>query len=550
MNRVVAVPFILFLLVSLSACASYQGGPDFIPANPEQIAEWQLEGDLEFKDKNTKNKKIYFNYVSIGEDYEFQIKDRPGGETVAVLNGVTDSNLLPEYTATSDSLDSVLPIETLRTSLPLEKMNYWLRALPVSGEAKITQKKNAPVSNIKESGWDIHFQDYMVLGNFLLPDKLKLQKDDSIIKMNIVRGDTGYLSGPCPDDLERPKQSFVNNAREEKVKKYSTVEELVPSDGSAPPPIWIEKTGFCQQLYKLHGKIPDPKIGLFGPKSVMWKLVSPYSVASTVPGPALTLQFYHPWLAKSVYDSSMVHDDFLERIQRTGIGFGAVIYGSMPQVMAIAHKMYNSHSQIEGTLNRDIGPYKKDSKYRATEVHAMLWILASFSDALVKSYKKYEGYLSDEEKEQFYEETKLFGMLMGIPETSFPKNWTEFVAYNDAMRKSSLTTYSYEGKALSDRILIAPNSWLIPAWWVLKNLTIADLPQEVRDDFDLEFGFFRRLTGAFMAGSITIASKIFPKFLSYNPLYHEANARLEGKRANWYHKWQIKFGLNVDGLVN
>lgn len=531
----------------LSACSSMKNGPDFVSADPENIEEWQVEGKMVVKDAG-KRTEVFFNYLSLSGEYELQIKDTASGKPQSRIRGSIASNEQVISVSKDSRTPGDLSVDELKDAIPIKHLNYWLRGLPSSGDAKLELGKNELVSKIEDDGWDINYKDHMIIDRFALPEKITLSKQDKKIRIDLVRGDTGYLSGPCPEDFYEGK-TFSGDLSDN-AKGYRSVPELVPKDGSAPLPRWIGREGFCKQLFKVHGGIPDPKVGLYGPDSMMWKLSGPFTATGTVPGPALMLQFTHPWLSKAIYDHSMTYDDFIERFRRTAIGFGTIMYGSMPQAMGMANKLHKTHSEIEGTMDTSEGPFKRGSEYRANEVHVMMWIWASTFERLAYVYEKYEGSLTPREKEKFYEESKLFAMLMGIPEDALPKNWTQFIAYNKAMWTSKQLTLSDDGKDLSKVLLKAPRIWLIPTYWFVRTLTIADLPPKIREDFGLKYGLVRKFNATWMGLGVKIAGKVTPDTFSHIPVYHEAQARLSGKRVGPYQRTLLKRALRIERMVN
>lgn len=166
---------------------------------------------------------------------------------------------------------------------------------------------------------------------------------------------------------------------------------------------------------------------------MMWKLSRAGMPGAFGAGRALLLQLAHPWVTASIDEHSVVRDDPLGRARRTFQHVGTMVYGSMPQVMTSANQVRDIHEEIEGEVPMDSGAFKRGSEYRANEVAAMIWVHATLWETLAYMYEKMEGELTQAEKDQFYEETKLFAMLFGVPEQALPKDWNAFMAYNRAM---------------------------------------------------------------------------------------------------------------------
>lgn len=74
----------------------------------------------------------------------------------------------------------------------------------------------------------------------------------------------------------------------------------------------------------------------------------------------------------------------------------------------------------------------------ANEAHAMLWVHTTLWETQIMMYEQFVGKLTSEQKEKYYQETKLFAYLFGIPEEIIPPTWNDFMEYNV---KSGIQTY-------------------------------------------------------------------------------------------------------------
>ncbi|MAA58888.1 MAG: hypothetical protein CMK79_01950 [Pseudomonadales bacterium] len=328
------------------------------------------------------------------------------------------------------------------------------------------------------------------------------------------------------------------------------INQLVPRNGEAPLPRWINDQDFCSQLFKVHGDIPDSRVGLYGPDSMMWRLTSRVTPAAMGAGRALLLQTAHPWITAGIDEHSIVRYDPLERGRRTFIYVSTLVYGSMPQVMSAAHTVHKIHNAIEGQIPYEAGAFKKGSDYGANEVSAMIWVSATLWDTLVRMYEEYEEPLTDNEKAQFYEEIKLFNMMFGIPESAMPRDWAAFVDYNETMWYSPQLTVTENAKALKEDLFNQNSILLAFPLWVQEVATAVNLPAPVREQYDMDYGLWYTLN---YYGWIKPSSKLYnwlmPDSIAVNPVYHEAQARLRGERVGWYQQ-KIISAAGVERLVN
>lgn len=532
---------LLAALLALQGCSTLKT-PEIVPADPESLTEWSVEGSVLIKNGKGKQ-ETFFEYKNINGEYEIAVRpDSPVGKTGAVVKGREGE---PESITVEAQNPKAEKIATaIKETLPVDNMSYWLRALPATDGAELKQK-NDIVTNMKDDGWKIEYDDYMQVSRYRLPERLEMQKSDTQVKINLVRAETGFLSSPCPANYVPKGESAIEN--------YGTgdaVRDLVPPTGEAPLPRWIDSQDFCRQLIKLHGKVPDPRVGLFGPGSMFWKLTEPATPAGMGAGRALLLQTAHPWVTAGIDDHSIVRYDPVERARRTFVGINTIVYGSMPQVMLAANTIHKSHIEIKGKIGYHSGAFKEGSEYRANEVAAMIWVHATLWETIVTMYEKFNDPLTQAEKDRFYEETKLFAMVFGIPESALPRNWNEFMDYNQSMWYSPQLTVTANARGLKEDLFDARSIWLVFPLWIQEVVTSVTLPPPVAEGYGMTPGKMDQFNYAWMMASAGLFDWIMPDSIRSNPIKFEAEARLRGERAGYMTRRVLKTGLGNDRLVN
>lgn len=533
---------VLAALLVLQGCSSMKA-PNFVPADPETLSEWSVEGSVTIKNDGEKQ-ETFFEYKNIQGEYEIALRpESPVGETGAVVKGTEGETDVTTTEAKNPQAEKIAA--ALKDTLPVGNMSYWLRALPASGDARLEREDNV-LAAMEEDGWEIKYDSYMQVSRYQLPEKISLNKSGTEVEINLVRAETGYLSDPCPasympDDSVSTTEGNVGG---------DVIRTLVPPSGEAPLPRWINDQDFCRQLIKLHGKVPDPRIGLFGPGSMYWKLSAPAAPAGMGAGRALLLQTAHPWITAGIDDHSIVRYDPVERARRTFIGINTIIYGSMPQVMAAANTIHKSHNEIQGKIPYPAGAFKENSEYRANEVAAMIWVHATLWETLVTMYEKFNDPLTQAEKDRFYEETKLFAMVFGIPESALPRSWDEFMDYNQTMWYSPQLTVTDNARTLKEDLFDARSIWLVLPLWIQETVTSVTLPTPVAEGYGMKPGFMDKLNYQWMMASAGLFDWIMPDAIRENPIKFEAEARLRGERAGAFTRQAIKTGLGFERLVN
>lgn len=548
--RITMKPVLIVLLIlpllALQGCGALRA-PDFEVADAENLEEWQIEGRLRIRGDQGRE-DTWFTFTQINGSFDMGLlPDAPVGEPGAVLRAEdmhgTDLHLMARDRETSELALSI------RDQLPVHHMAYWLRGLPATPDASMTHDKPGYITAMTDDGWDIEYRNLMRVNNYMLPERMRMTRNGTRVDIDLVRAETGYLSSPCPRDF-LPGAGHPGAVSDDADPGRDRVAELVPADGSAPMPRWVDREAFCAQLYKVHGKIPDPRVGLYGPDSMMWKLQAPMAPGGLGAGRALLLQNAHPWVTRGVDEHSVVRDDPLGRARRTFQHVFSIVYGSMPQVMGSANQVHAIHESIEGDMSYDAGAFKQGTEYRANEINAMIWVHSTLWETLAKMYEQIKGKLTDEEKEQFYQESKLFAMVFGIPEDALPRTWNEFVAYNEAMWASEQLTVTDATQQLREDLFRPQSVFLIFPMWAQRISTAANLPEEVREKYDINYGAWQKTNYFWIKNSARVTSWVLPGRLENNPFHHEAHARLDGERPGFYQRWLIRTLMGQERLVN
>lgn len=532
-------------LLVLQGCSS-MSGPKFVPSDPEALTEWSVEGAVTIKG-NDEKQETFFEYKNINGEYEIAVRpDSPVGETGAVVKGIEGEPESITIEAKNPKAEKLA--KALKDTLPVDNMSYWLRALPASDSAELEQDEDTLVT-LKEDGWKVEYDSYMQIARYNLPERMEITKPDTKVEIDLVRAETGYLSSPCanadmPSDVDAPSPKTETNVTGD------VISTLVPPSGEAPLPRWIDRNDFCKQLVKLHGGVPDPRIGLFGPGSMYWKLTGRATPAGMGAGRALLLQTAHPWITAGIDDHSIVRYDPVERARRTFIGINAIIYGSMPQVMGATHTIRKSHEEINGKITYHAGAFKENSEYRANEVAAMIWVHATLWETIVTMWDKFNDPLTQEEKDRFYEETKLFAMVFGIPEKALPATWEEFMDYNHSMWYSPQLTVTANARTLKEDLFDARSLWLVFPLWIQETVTSVTLPAPVAEGYGMTPGFMDKFNYQWMMASAGVFDWMMPDAIGGNPIKAEAEARLRGERVSAWYRQGIKTGLGFERLVN
>lgn len=297
-----------------------------------------------------------------------------------------------------------------------------------------------------------------------------------------------------------------------------------------PEPQFVDRQGLKYGLASAREDAAGRQAGLFGPESMLWH-VGRESIVFLGAGRAALLQLAHPWVANAIDQHSDTRNDPRGRFQRTFINVFAMVFGSMNRVERAAVGVHNRHTSIKGRIAEDSGAFASGSYYQANEAQAMLWVHATLWDTQIQIYELFFPALTAAEKEAYYQETKRFAYLFGIPDELLPADWPAFQAYVQAMFDSDWLTVSSVGREMGDMVFAfdMPLLGSAPLNW-LRTMTAEIMPERLSREFGLpEAGPARRQT---WDRSIRWLQRVYPWLpakLRYVPPYQEACQRLAGK---------------------
>lgn len=324
--------------------------------------------------------------------------------------------------------------------------------------------------------------------------------------------------------------------------------------GTAAPlpafdPDWITQDEFEAQLQQVHGAVPDPEVGLFGPDSMMWRITRYIEPGGLATGRAILMHVSHPWIAQGIRDHSKSQHSLLERGRDTFSYALIMVYGNREQALQAARDVRLQHNRVKGTLPRDAGAFAGGSEYRANEAEAMLWVHATMWESMMLAYELMNGPVSAADKDRFYEETKLFAYLFGIPEAALPKDWFAMIEFCEQLRASERWVITPEAKELV-QFLYGGHGVLM--WLPMKYnklVTTANIDPELRAAYGFRWGPVRNVVYDVSIDTVKVAHWLLPNYLLENPVRREALARIRGKRAGWFTRLEIRMALGRWQLV-
>ena len=217
------------------------------------------------------------------------------------------------------------------------------------------------------------------------------------------------------------------------------------------------------------------KPGLYSEDSVT-RRVNRENVLFLGGGRALLMQLAHPKVAAGVDEHSDFRAHPLRRLRRTILMTMAIVFGDRETALAAARGVNQVHARVKG---RD---------YRALDPDLLLWVHATLMDTSLVTYESFVKPLFPHEREDFYQEFKLLGELLGIPQVRFPTTLRDFESYLHDMLESELRI---DERALGlAKLVMRPPTRLLPgpAMIPMEVITAGLLPPVLRESYGLAWG--------------------------------------------------------------
>ncbi len=273
----------------------------------------------------------------------------------------------------------------------------------------------------------------------------------------------------------------------------------------------------------------DSRAGVFGPDSTIWK-VDRESALFLAAGRAALLQLAHPWVATAIQQHSSVLANPIARFHNTFRIVFTVVFGSLDQALRAARHLYTLHTQIRGEMTEEVAAYAQGSHYEANEVAALRWVYATLVDCAILAYQSAVAPLAPHECEAYYAEARIMALFFGIPDRALPENWIEFQRYFRETVASDSLGVTRAARSMAQSILAGAGSWIHPPRWY-RTLTAMWLPDRLREEFGLELPAEDRLAAERALRSFSRIYRKLPRSIRFVGPWHEARARLTGRRA-------------------
>jgi uncharacterized protein (DUF2236 family) len=281
-------------------------------------------------------------------------------------------------------------------------------------------------------------------------------------------------------------------------------------------------------LKRVRARVQVPAGGIHGPGSMAWR-VNRETFVFFGGGAAALMQLAHPYVAHAVDQHSATRTDMLGRFRRTFIHVLAMSFGDVDEALRAARRVHAIHTRITGAITEDVGVFGRGHRYHANDADALLWVYATLVHTAARVTDLVVQPLRGHERERYYQESKLFAYLFGIPDALLPADWPALTTYMRRMRASGVIRVGATARELGMFLMQPPRPALAPVWRWYAIMTAALLPADLRQEFGLPIGTRQRALFAASVRALRSARRLLPPSVRYIPAYIRAQARMSGQ---------------------
>ena len=193
-------------------------------------------------------------------------------------------------------------------------------------------------------------------------------------------------------------------------------------------------------------------------------------------GRALLMQLAHPSVAAGVDEHSDFRSHPVRRLRRTVQVTMAMVFGDRETALAAARSVNRVHARVRG------------DGYQALDPGLLMWVQATLVDSALVAYETFVEPLAPKEREDFYEESKTIGELLGVPRSEAPRTLRDFHTYIQTMLAGPVRVDD-RARSLA-RLVLRPPLRLLPgaAMIPFEVVTAGLLPPVLREQYGLPWG--------------------------------------------------------------
>jgi uncharacterized protein (DUF2236 family) len=259
----------------------------------------------------------------------------------------------------------------------------------------------------------------------------------------------------------------------------------------------------------------------FSPNSAIWT-INREQVLLLTGMRVLLMQLAHPMVAEAVYEHSYVFEKPILRLQRTLQLTLAMVYGTKREVRQAIADIEAAHRPAVGRIEESVGKHEAGAVYNPRNPRQALWVFATLTEGAIFGYEKLVSPLSNERKDEFFENSRTIAEWMGIRASYIPKNYSGLLNYMQEAIETKEVCVSEKARKIGPFVTAQSILAVNVATYPLFRFNIALLPEAIRQQYGYSLPSWEdSLINHASSFSRMIVPRL-PNFLRFMPQYRRA----------------------------
>jgi uncharacterized protein (DUF2236 family) len=201
------------------------------------------------------------------------------------------------------------------------------------------------------------------------------------------------------------------------------------------------------------------------------------------------------------------------RFAETAEAFETIFFGTRDQADTVVDRVFLMHKRVRGETAQGVDTHPKGTPYAAFDPKRMLWTMACMAYPAVTLYETLEHPLSDNEREDFWQDYVLFGELFGLSPGDAPQTYPQFQQYMSDRFSSGELFLTDAAKDMGKEVCFNTPIPRFPALARehMNRVLLGLLPEEIRELYDLEYGPREERAFQTTASAIRLGNQLLPK---------------------------------------
>jgi uncharacterized protein (DUF2236 family) len=223
-----------------------------------------------------------------------------------------------------------------------------------------------------------------------------------------------------------------------------------------------------------------------------------------------------------------------QRLARTAKIQETILLGSREEADRALAVVRRLHERVKGTLPEAAGVHPTGTAYSAFDPELMLWTLAVIADSGRAMYETMVRPLSEDEREDLWQDYVRFGELFGLPASTVPGSYREFNAWWEERLASPDLQATAHGLEMAPLVAFeqpvprAARGNIVAQNHIIKGT----LPPRVREIFGIRWNAAHETSFQAMAATHRRAHRYFPRKMrrGRNDVFFDLVSRTEHQR--------------------